>query len=96
MATGRFVGTRELLNQGDALVRDIGISGDTCYITEDGRAKAVLLDINRYNALMDLIEDSELPSSESSNEHVSVREILKTSDSPETRRRHTSVLKRSH
>ena len=67
----------------DALVRDIGQSGDTCYITEGGKAKAVLLDINSYNALMDLVEDAELPPAESeiqpeSRECVSVRSILRT------------------
>jgi PHD/YefM family antitoxin component YafN of YafNO toxin-antitoxin module len=82
MACGRFVGTSELSNQGDALVHELGASGDTCYITEDGRAKAVLLDINRYNALMDLIEDSELPTNEIRSEfkeQVSVRGILRDS-----------------
>ena len=82
MSNGRFVGTSELLNQGDALVHEIGASGDTCYITEDGKAKAVLLDINRYNALMDLIEDSELSATEISSElkdPVSVKEIIRAS-----------------
>ena len=90
MACGRFVGTSELLNQGDALVRDIGASGDTCYITEDGKAKAVLLDINRYNALMDLIEDSELPAGNEIRsefqERVSVRDILGNSNQRATRK----------
>lgn len=85
MASGRFVGTSELSNHGDALVRDISVSGDTCYITEDGRAKAVLLDINRYNALMDLIEEAELPTvtdtdiKPESRERISVRGILRSS-----------------
>jgi len=35
-------------------------SGGTCYITDSrGRARAVLLDIDRYNAMMDALEDNE-------------------------------------
>lgn len=84
MATGRFVGTKELLSNADALVRDIGKSGDTCYITEDGKAKAVLLDINSYNALMDVVEDAELPATETeirpeSRDNISVKGILRKS-----------------
>ena len=86
MATGRFVGTKELLAIADALVRDIGKSGDTCYITEDGKAKAVLLDINSYNALMDVVEDAELPATDTdtdiqpeSRERLSVKGILRSS-----------------
>ena len=82
MATGRFVGTKELKRAADALVRDIGASGDTCYITEDGKAKAVLMDINSYNALMDLVEDAELPPVEpevkpENRKHITVRGILR-------------------
>lgn len=85
MATGVFVNARELSKQGDKLVREIGASGDTCYITKGGRAKAVLLDIQRYNALMDLLEEAESP-----NDHeflpenasrLSVRGILRESSS---------------
>ena len=84
MATGRFVATKELRAKADALVKDIGASGETCYITEDGKAKAVLMDINRYNALMDLVEDAELPTTEpeikpENRERISVRGILRTS-----------------
>lgn len=79
MATGLFVKARDLSEQTGALVEKVISSGDTCYITKDGRAKAVLMDIQRYNALMDLVEDAELPSEELLNEkaeHVSVRRIL--------------------
>ena len=84
MATGRFVKTKELTDNADALVHDIGCSNETCFITEDGKAKAVLMSINRYNALMDIVEDSELPASETevrpeSREFVSVKGILRTS-----------------
>jgi PHD/YefM family antitoxin component YafN of YafNO toxin-antitoxin module len=84
MATGRFVKTKELEDNADALVRDVGSTNETCFITEDGKAKAVLISINRYNALMDIVEDSERPASEpdirpESREFVSVKGILRTS-----------------
>ncbi|MEI6232034.1 MAG: hypothetical protein WCT04_03215 [Planctomycetota bacterium] len=84
MATGRFVKTKELLSDADTLVRDIRETGETCYITEDGKATAVLMDINRYNALMDLVEDSETPHAEpavkpENREHITVRGILQKS-----------------
>lgn len=36
-------------------------TGAPCYITEDGKAKAMVMDINRYNGLMDPIEEIESP-----------------------------------
>ena len=59
MSSGLFIKTKELSEMGDQLVETIGKSGDTCFITEEGRAKAVLLDIQHYNALMDLVEEAE-------------------------------------
>ena len=45
-----------------------GLAGDsgTCYITDGtGRARAVLLDIDKYNAMMDALEsDGEVPDAE--------------------------------
>jgi PHD/YefM family antitoxin component YafN of YafNO toxin-antitoxin module len=86
MASERFVGTSELQEHSRALLDDITTSGTTCYITEGGKAKAVLMDINRYNALMDLLEESENPAGEKDagedTRHyssVSVREIIRNS-----------------
>ena len=58
MAFERFIGARDLHNT-PSLLRDISASGEMCYITEDGKTKAVLMDIHRYNALMDIIEETE-------------------------------------
>jgi PHD/YefM family antitoxin component YafN of YafNO toxin-antitoxin module len=77
MPSGRFIGAGEL-HKTATLLRDISASGETCYITEDGKAKAVLMDINRYNALMDLLEESESPhSSDEKHQAFSVRSIIK-------------------
>lgn len=80
MSSGLFVKTQELSEIGDQLVEKIGKSGDTCFITEEGRAKAVLMDIQHYNALMDLVEEAESPAEQidlaTESKIVSVRGIL--------------------
>ena len=82
MPSGRFIGSGDLHNT-SGLLRDISASGETCYITEGGKAKAVLLDINRYNALMDLVEETESfrdhPTCEPASQDFSVRSILRNS-----------------
>ena len=84
MPSGRFVGSHEL-QRPDSLIDDVTTSGEPCYITQDGKAKAVLIDINRYNQLMDLVEETEnLKGSEPGDETrqlASVRGILKRSSS---------------
>lgn len=58
-SSSRFIKSQELKNGSESLLRELTDTGDTCYITQDGKAKAVLMDIQRYNALMDLVEESE-------------------------------------
>lgn len=84
MATGTFVKTKELTANASALVRDVCSTNELCFITEDGKAAAVLMSINRYNALMDIVEESEHPSSEpevrrESRERITVKGILRQS-----------------
>jgi len=83
MPSGRFVGTSDLQNNSNSLIRDVSASGETCYITENGKAKAVLMDIHRYNAIMDLIEEAESLHRHENHvdhhEHISVRAILNQS-----------------
>lgn len=84
MASERFVGTSELQSNASLLLDDITTTGTTCYITQDGKAKAVLIDINRYNALMDLVEEAENPTrtddvGAETRHYSSVRTILKES-----------------
>jgi PHD/YefM family antitoxin component YafN of YafNO toxin-antitoxin module len=91
MAAGRFVGADELKQRSTHLIRDISASGETCYITEDGKAKAVLMDINRYNALMDLVEEQESfrehHVGDDTRKHASVRMIMQPGSRFSSRRR---------
>ena len=63
MASGRFVRANELPHKSTRLLQDLSMTGEPCYITEDGKARAVIMDISRYNALMDLVEEAESPRS---------------------------------
>lgn len=80
MPSGRFVCCNDLPQKSDVLLRDITASGEHCYITENGKAKAVLMDINRYNALMDLVEEAESHPELEDAGHISVRAILDRSN----------------
>lgn len=90
MGTRRFVGSKELKQKASSLLQEVSSSGETCFITQNGKTTAVLLDINRYNALMDLVEETESPTHRTSDigdetrQHVSVKGIL----------RHTRVMRR--
>ena len=90
MASGRFVGTNELHQNSKVLLSDITASGETFYITEDGKAKAVLMDISRYNALMDLVEEAESPKAsgpgDDTRKHASVRGFLSRNTARKRRR----------
>lgn len=86
----RFVGANELSRSSGTLLRNVTETGEPCYITEDGKAKAVIMDINRYNQLMDLIEEAEHPhhvTAEENYNHISVRGILESSSRTSSRRR---------
>lgn len=82
-SSSRFVKSKELKEESDDLLRELTDSGDTCYITQDGKAKAVLMDIQRYNALMDLVEESESLKQkdvgEETRKQASVKVIIKKS-----------------
>jgi len=83
MGSCRFIATDELQSKSSSLLREISTTGEPCYITQDGKAKAVIVDINRYNALMDLVEEAEsLKQKEIGDEtrrYASVRGILRES-----------------
>lgn len=92
MASKRFVRTHDLQHSSSTLIRDISATGEPCYITEGGKAKAVLMDINRYNALMDVVEETESPQEEyhigdETRKHVSVQGIISNRSSRFVRRR---------
>ena len=85
MPSGRFVGASELQHNSSTLLEDIISSGETCFITENGRARAVLMDIHRYNCLMDIVEEAESlkhhgPGDET-RKHISVKAILQRTTS---------------
>lgn len=83
MSNGRFVTSQDLQSSPGSYLKHVLNSGEPCYITDDGKAKAVLMDINRYNQLMDLVEEAEsLKGSDVGDETrklASVRTILKRS-----------------
>jgi PHD/YefM family antitoxin component YafN of YafNO toxin-antitoxin module len=93
MPSGRFVRAHELQLNSQTVLRDLNASGEPCYITEDGKAKAVLMDINRYNALMDIIEEAESGHhhhhevGDETRKHVSVRGIISKSTAIRMRKR---------
>jgi PHD/YefM family antitoxin component YafN of YafNO toxin-antitoxin module len=73
------------------LLQRLTSSGEPFYITEGGKAKAVLLDINKYNALMDIVEEFESPKpfqmGDRTRKLTSVRGILRRSKTvPKARR----------
>lgn len=86
----RFVGAEKLSDSSNTLLRNVTETGEPCYITEDGKAKAVLMDINKYNALMDLVEEAEQhpqPVVAAPAHPHSVRSILESSSRISRRRR---------
>jgi prevent-host-death family protein len=90
MSSDRFVVASELPRKSKTLLRSVTETGEPCYITEDGRAKAVLMDIHRYNALMDLLEEAEHPELVEQyhvSTEVSVRSILERSSRSSRRKK---------
>ena len=51
-----FVSKEKAVSRLNELIAEISRDGTPCYITEGGRARAVLLDVDRYHALMDAVE----------------------------------------
>ena len=54
-----FISKEKALERLDALLTEIQAQGSPCYLTEGGQAKAVLLDVDRYNAMMDALEEKD-------------------------------------
>ena len=76
MSSTRFIHAQDLRKRSSALLKEVSDTGDTCYITEDGRAKGVLMDINRYNALMDLIEEAEAIKNHEEHHEIEARDQI--------------------
>ena len=77
MASGRFVPAQELTRNPGQVVKGVNSTGEPCYITEDGKAKAVIMDINQYNALMDLMEEHESPKHETDKKEEETRQYVR-------------------
>jgi PHD/YefM family antitoxin component YafN of YafNO toxin-antitoxin module len=54
-----FITKEVALSRLNEIIREISKDGSPCYITEAGVTKAVLLDVDRYHAMMDAIEAME-------------------------------------
>ena len=58
------------------IVNNVTVSGDCCYLTSKaGKPKAVVLDIQYYHALMDIVEDAENTDSKNQ-EYAHLHKIL--------------------
>ena len=55
----RIVPASEVRDRMASVVEEITRDGEPCFITQYGKANAVLLSIDRYEAMMDLLEDKE-------------------------------------
>lgn len=55
----RILPSSEVRDHMAEVIRSFGKSDDPCYITQHGRAAAVLLPVYRFEALMSLLEDKE-------------------------------------
>ena len=53
-----FVRRGEVQEKFDALVEELTKSGSACYVTESGKPRAVIMDVDKYHAMMDIIEAS--------------------------------------
>lgn len=77
--SGSFISADEVNTRVCSLIAEVNSQGRPCFITEEGRAKAVLLDINRYHALMDVMEEVELAEDKPKPESL-VKEIIRNSE----------------
>ncbi len=55
----RILPASEVRDRMASIVEEITRDGEPCYVTQYGKAKAVLLSIDRYEVMMDLLEDKE-------------------------------------
>jgi prevent-host-death family protein len=51
--------TNEVRNRIETLLNRLQETGEPIFISRHGQAEAVLLSVDRYNAMMDLLEDRE-------------------------------------
>ncbi len=51
-----FHSSGEISERFDKIIKELGDSGSACFVTDGGEPKAVLLDLSKYHAMMDIIE----------------------------------------
>jgi PHD/YefM family antitoxin component YafN of YafNO toxin-antitoxin module len=81
-----FVNKEAALSRLNDLIRQIAKDGGPCYITEEGVTRAVLLDVDRYHAMMDAIE-----AMESAQDHRADMALIERLITSETRKRKKSI-----
>jgi len=54
-----FVPRNDLASRFDSLVDELSRSGSACIVVDQGKPRAVLLDVGTYHAMMDTLESIE-------------------------------------
>jgi PHD/YefM family antitoxin component YafN of YafNO toxin-antitoxin module len=54
----RILPTSEVRDQMAAIIKEISSEGSSCFITQYGKAQAVMISVERFNELMSLVEDA--------------------------------------
>jgi PHD/YefM family antitoxin component YafN of YafNO toxin-antitoxin module len=74
--TEHFVEMAKISSRLQTIVNNVSVNGDCCYLTnKTGKPKAVVLDIQYYHALMDIVEDAENTDSKNQ-EYAHLHKIL--------------------
>ena len=51
-----FFSWSEVQDRLDSVVNEVSKSGSACYVTESGKPRAVIIDVDRDHAMMDIID----------------------------------------
>ena len=54
--SANFIPRNEFKDSFDAVLSNLAKSGDEFYVTDSGRPTAVVIDVDKYHAMMDMIE----------------------------------------
>ena len=55
----KIIPASEVRSRLATVLNDVERDGEPCFITQHGRSKAVLMSMDRYQAMMDIMEDRE-------------------------------------
>ena len=72
-----FLPRSEMADRFDSVVEELMRSGSACYVVESGKPRAVILDVDKYHAMMDIIEASTAASRDDVDAEL-LRSALKT------------------